>query len=107
MVLNHASFRAPDHHTALCWLKDVANGMAQLQTIAQPSLRMHLPIHEIRIAPDLSLFDAYIALRKTGARDESVFLMRLSAKYPLESNIESNVRDRFLACEGHQIPSDD
>ena len=107
MVLNHASFRAPDHHTALCWLKDVANGMAQLQTIAQPSLRMHLPIHEIRIAPDLSLFDAYIALRKTGARDESVFLMRLSAKYPLESDIESNVRDRFLACEGHQIPSDD
>ena len=107
MVLNHVSLRSPDHHTALCWLKDVAIGMAQLLPIAQPSLRTHLPIHEIRIAPDLSLFDAYIALKKTGAREESVFLMRLSAKYPLESEIEAEVRDRFLACEGHEIPSDD
>ena len=107
MVLNHTSLRSPDRHTALCWLKDVAIGITQLRPIAQPSLRTHHPIHEIRIAPDLSLFDAYIALKKTGAREESVFLMRLSAKYPLESEIEVEVRDRFLACEGHEIPSDD
>ena len=107
MVLNHASLRSPDPHTALCWLKDLAIGMTQLRRIAQSSLRTHLPVHEIRIAPNLSLFDAYIALKRSGAREESVFLMRLTAKYPLESEIEPEVRDRFLACEGRQIPPDD
>ena len=40
MVLNHASLAAPDRHTALAWLKDLAIGMAQLQRIAQSILRM-------------------------------------------------------------------
>ena len=107
MVLNHASLTSPDRHTALCWLKDLAIGMTQLRRIAQSSLRTHLPIHEIRILSDFSLFDAYIALKKTGARDESVFLMRLSTRYPLLSEVESEVRARFLACEGRRIPLED
>lgn len=107
MVLNHASLTSPDRHTALTWLRDLAIGMTQLRSIAQSSLRTHLPIHEIRITPDLSLFDAYIELKRVGAREESVFLMRLSAKYPLESEILPEVRDRFLACEGQEIPLED
>ena len=107
MVLNHASLMSPDRHTALAWLKDLAIGMAQLQRIAQSSLRMRLPVHEIRILSDFSLFDAYIALKKSGAREESVFLMRLSTRYPLLSEVESDVRARFLGCEGRQIPLED
>ena len=107
MVLNHASLMSPDRHTALAWLKDLAIGMAQLQRIAQSILRMRLPVHEIRILSDFSLFDAYIALKKTGARDESVFLMRLSTRYPLLSEVESEVTARFLACEGRRIPLED
>ena len=107
MVLNHASLMSPDRHTALSWLKDLAIGMVQLRRIAQSSLRTHLPIHEIKITPNLSLFDAYIALQKIGARDESVFLMRLSAKCPLLSEVESDVRDRFRGCEAKQLSPED
>ena len=107
MVLNHASLMSPDRHTALSWLKDLAVGMAQLQRIAQSSLRTHLPIHEINITSNLSLFDAFIELKRGGAREESVFLMRLTAKFPLESEILPEVRDRFLACEGQKMPSED
>ena len=107
MVLNHASLGAPDHHTALSWLKDLAIGMTQLRRIAESSLRTRLPIHEIKITPNLSLYNAYIALRRSGAREESAFLMRLSTKYPLDIEIEPEVRDRFLACEGRQIPPED
>ena len=98
---------SPDRHTALAWLKDLAIGMIQLRRIAQSSLRVRFPVHEIRILSDFSLFDAYIALKKTGARDESVFLMRLSAKCPLLSEVESDVKDRFLACEAKRLPPED
>ena len=87
MVLNHASLSAPDRHKALTWLKDLAIGMTQLRRVAQSSLRTHLPIHEIKISSNLSLFDAYIELKRGGAREESAFLMRLTAKFPLESEI--------------------
>ena len=107
MVLNHACLMSPDRHTALAWLKDLAIGMIQLRRIAQSSLRVRFPVHEIRILSDFSLFDAYIALKKTGARDESVFLMRLSAKCPLLSEVESDVKDRFLACEAKRLPPED
>ena len=107
MVLNYASLTAPDYDTALCWLKDLAIGMIQLRRIAQSSLRMRLSVHEIVILPNLSLFDAFKALIRIGAREESVLLMRLSAKYPLLRDVESSVRARFFACEGRQIPPED
>ena len=106
MVLNHASLTSPDRRTALAWLKDLAIGMAQLRRIAQSSLRTHLPIHEIKITSNLSLFDAYLELKRGGAREESAYLMRLTAKYPLESEILPEVRDRFLACEGQKMPAE-
>lgn len=107
MVLNHASLTAPDYDTALWWLKDLAIGMIQLRSIADPSLRMSLAVHEIVILPKLSLFDAFKSLKSIGAREESVFLMRQSSKYPLLSEVESNVRARFLGCEGRQLPAED
>ncbi|MDE0183902.1 MAG: hypothetical protein OXP71_00430 [Candidatus Poribacteria bacterium] len=107
MVLNHASLTAPDYDTALCWLKDLAIGMIQIRKIAQSSLRMRLSVHEIVILPNLSLFDAFRSLKRIGAREESVFLMRLSSKYPLLRDVESNVRARFFACEGRQLPPED
>ena len=107
MVLNHASLNAPDRHTALCWLKDLAIGMIQLQRIAQSSLRTRLLEHEIWILPNFSLFDAYVALKMSGAREEARFLMRMSTKSPLLNEVKSDVRDRFLGCEGRQIPPED
>ena len=107
MVLNHASLTAPDYHTALCWLKDLAIGMNQLKKIVKSSLRTRLHEHEIWILPNLSLYDAYRALKRTGAREEARFLMRLSTKSPLLNEVESDVRARFLGCEGRQIPLED
>ena len=107
MILNHVSLTSPDRHTALSWLKDLAIGMIQLKRIAQSSLRTRLPEHEIWITPGFSLSDAYVALKLSGAREEARFLMRLSTKSPLLCEVESDVRNRFLGCEGRQIPPED
>ena len=107
MVLNHASLASPDLHTAFEWLKDLARGIPQLNNVARPRLRMAISVSEIRILPDCSLYNAYLKLLKHGARDAATFLMGLSAKYPLLSDVESNVRDRFLGCEGRQMPLED
>ena len=103
MVLNHVSLRSPDLHTALCWLKDLARGMAQLGAIAQSNLRINIPAHEIRILPGCSLNDAYQELRKAGARDEYVYFMKLITKYPLLIEVEPDVKNHFLACETKQM----
>ena len=107
MVLNHASLTSPDRHTALCWLKDLAIGMIQLRRITQSSLRTRRHEHEIWILPNFSLSDAYVALKMSGAREEARFLMGLSTKSPLLNEVKSDVRDRFLGCEGRQIPLED
>ena len=103
MVLNHASLASPSLHTAFEWLKDLARGIPQLNSIAQPGLRMAISVSDIRILPDCSLYDAYLKLLRHGARDAATFLMRLSARYPLLSEVESDVENRFRGCEATQL----
>ena len=107
MVLNHASLRSPDLHTAFEWLNDLARGIPQLNSVAQPRLRMAISVSEIRILPDCSLYNAYLKLLRHGARDAATFLMGLSARYPLLSGVESDVKDRFRGCETKKLPPED
>ncbi len=111
MVLHHASVRAPDRGTAVRWLQDVSTGMAELvhneNKVAQSSLRMSRPLQEVDCLPGYSLFDAYQDVRRGGARDTYAFLIRLSAKVPLLSEVGVDVKDRFLACEAQQLPPED
>ena len=64
-------------------------------------------MHEIRILPDCTLDKAYQELRKTGGRDEYVYFRKLITKYPLLIEVESDVKDRFLACEAKRLPPED
>lgn len=109
MVLHHASVRAPDRGTAVRWLQDVSTGMAALvhNKVAQSSLRMSPPLQEVDCLPGYSLFDAYQDVRRDGARDTYAFLMRLSVKVPLLSEVGVDVEDRFLACEAKHLPPED
>ena len=102
MILNHASLASAPRHDVPAWLADLASGMAaHVDTgIVPTTLRTHQSVHEIPCPDDgASLWDAYQELRRSGRRDESVFFMRLTGKTPLLSGVESEVRDRFLACE--------
>ncbi len=109
MVLNHISVQSPDRQAAVGWLRDISVGMSYLTTnkVAQLSLRMQHPEQEIHCLPDYSLSDAYQDLRQSGAREEYLFLMRLSTKCPLLREVELDVKDRFQACEAKQLPSED
>lgn len=109
MVLNHASLRAYDRPTAVDWLKGMAAGMAALvkDGVAQATLRMSRPMHETNCMPNWSLFEAYQALRQTGAREEYLFLMRLSTKAPLLSEVDQDIKGRFLGCEAQTVPPED
>jgi hypothetical protein len=109
MVLNHASLRASDQHTVVNYLKDVAVGMSTLvrDGVVQKLLRMSQSIYETHCHADWSLFDACQELQRSGARDEYVFFMSLSAKVPLLSDAGCDVADRFLACEAKTLPPGD
>ena len=114
MVLNHASLAAPDRRIALKWLQDIATGMASLvqSGVTESSLTMRLHPYETPCLADGSLRDMYFALGKQGARDESLFLLRLSTKVPLLSEAEPDIEDRFrmceaLRCEAKTLPTED
>ena len=109
MVLNHASLISPDQRKAVAWLKDVAAGMSRLvlDKIVQNALRMSQSPQDIRCLADWSLFDAYHALRRGGAREEYLFLVRLITKVPLLSDVGQDVADRFRACEEKTLPPKD
>ncbi len=109
MVLNHTSLGGPDVHTAVKWLEDTTVGMSVLvrDGIAQSILRMNRPVDETRCLADCSLFDVYQALRKRGARDEYQFLMQLSNKVPLLSDIGQDIENRFLSCEATKLSQED
>lgn len=106
MVLNHASLASSDQHTAVDWLKDVTVGMAQLidENIAERSLRSSQSLYETFCLSGWSLWNAIQGLRVGGARDEYLFLVRLSAKVPLLSDVGQNVADRFQSCEAKTLP---
>ena len=109
MVLNHASLDSPDQHTAVDWLKDLAIGMAHLVdgNIAESYLRSSQSLYETFCLPEWSLWDAIQELRARSARDEHLFLVRLSTKVPLLSDVGHDVADRFRACEAKTLPPKD
>ena len=105
MILNHASLASAARQEVPVYLADMASGMARLVDtgVVPATLRTYRSVCEIPCPDDGStLFEAYRELGRRGRggrRDESVFLMRLSAKVPLQSGIDPEVRDRFLGCE--------
>ncbi len=109
MVLNHASLDSPDQHTAVDWLKDMAIGMAHLVdgNIAESYMRSSQSLYETFCLPEWSLWDAIQELRARSARDEHLFLIRLSTKVPLLSDVGHDVVDRFRACEAKTLPPQD
>lgn len=109
IVLNHVSLASSDRHTAVEWLKDMTVGMAQLvdENIAERSLRSCQSLYEIFCLPKWSLGDAILELQRGGARDEFLFLVRLSTKVPLLSDVGQDVADRFRSCEAKMLPPKD
>ena len=109
MVLNHASLLPTGWLRTVEWLPDVADGMATLvrDGVARAVLRMCRSPHDIRYPDDRSLFEAYQELRELGARDQYVFLMRLSAKVPLDNDLGPDIADRFRMCEAKALAPED
>ena len=111
MVLNHASLFSPgsDRDTISAWLKDVAIGMIQLlgEKVVQSGLRMAQSAYETRCLADYSYFDACQALRRSGHREEFLFLLRMTQKCPLLIDVGAEVRGRFLACQERTLPNRD
>ena len=109
MILNHASLAPTGWHDALTFLLDLATGMAELvrSRAVQPTLRMSRSLHETYWPDKRSLFDAFQEVRRQGARDQYLFLMKLSEKAPLLSSLTPAFTDRFWMCEAKTLPSDD
>ena len=109
MVLNHASAASPSRQDALDWLKDMAAGMSALvrERVTDSALRMSVNLYEIPCADGWSLHDALHELRRRGAREEYLFLVKLSQKYPLIAEIGDDVEKRFQRCEARGLPPED
>ena len=109
MILNHASLAPAGWREALRYLPDLADGMASLVQagVAQKSLRMSRSVHESYWPDEGSLFDAFRAVTRQGARDQSLFLLKLSEKAPLLSDLGPDVTDRFQMCGTRELPLDD
>ena len=109
MVLNHASLAAEDSYAAVGFLKDVVPGMTQLvkKGVTTTVLRTARFPTEILCAPGFSLYDAMQRLRRDGARDEYGFLVRLTTKASLQSDVEADVEHRFRTCETRDLPPGD
>ena len=109
MILNHASLAPTGWRDALRFLPDLADGMAVLvqSGATQSTLRMSRSLHETYWPDERSLFDALREVMRQGARDQSLFLMKLSEKAPLLSGLAPEVTDRFRMCEATTLPPDD
>ncbi len=109
MILNHASLVPTGWHDALKFLPDLADGMAMRvrSGAAQSTLRMSRSLHETYWPDERSLFNAVREVKRHGARDQSLFLMKLSEKAPLLSGFAPKVTERFRICEAKTLPSDD
>ncbi len=101
MILNHASMASAGWRDALDFLPDLADGMASLVRAGavQSTLRMSRSLHETCWPDEGSLYDAFRETMRRGARDQALFLMKLSEKAPLLSNLGPDVTDRFRMCE--------
>ena len=109
MVLNHASLWVGDRTDAIDFLRDAVSGIAQLvkEGVVERVLRTNRSSTEVLCAEDFSLFDATQELRGLGARDEYLFLVRLTTKTPLQSGIGEEVEQRFLGCETLDLQPED
>ena len=109
MVLNHASLAAGDPYAVVGFLKDVVPGMARLveKEVTAKVLRTVRYLAEIPCAPGFSLYDAMEQLRRNGVREEYLFLATMMTKAPLLSDVEANVKDRFLTREARDLPPED
>ena len=68
---------------------------------------MSRSLHETNWPDERSLFDAFREMKRQGARDQYVFLMKLSEKAPLLGDLGPDVTDRFLMCEARTLPPED
>ena len=109
LVLNHASIAAPDRYTAIDWLKDMASGISELRStnVVQRALRMSQPTQEIICLPDWSLYEAFLELMRSGAREEFSLLVGLSTKSPILSDVDDNLEDQYLRCQEKTLPPED
>ena len=109
MVLNHASLPGYSKRQASDQLMDLVRGMARLvsSSVAMSSLRTTRPIHEIACDEQNSFFDIWILLRANGAVEEFRFLMGLTTKTPMLTELGEDVRGRFLACEEQTLRQED
>ena len=109
MILNHASVASAGWRDALEFLPDLADGVASLVRagVVQSTLRMSRSLHETCWPDEGSLYDAVRETMRRGARDQALFLMKLSEKAPLLSNLGPDVTDRFRMCEERTLPLDD
>ncbi len=109
MVLNHASLASPDRRASVEWLKDVTVGMTALVDTgaAQAILRTCRSLRDTRCLANWSLRDVYEELRRDGARDEYLFLVRLDTKLPLLSEVNLDVANRFRGCEATALAQED
>ncbi len=107
--MNHASITAPDQFTAVGWLRDMASGIAELRSksVVQKALRMSRPVQEIICLSDWSLYEAYLELMRSGAKEEFSLLVTLSTKAPILSDIDDEIEDRFLRCQEKSLPPED
>ena len=108
MVLNHASLVPPDEYTCLRWLRDLAVGMRMLisHSLVDRALRSSVPLEEIWCLSSYSFRDAMYSLKAT-ARDESLFLLKLTTKAPLLVGLDATTKNQFLTCETVSLSPDD
>ena len=100
MVLNHASISGNDKYAAVQRLREIAAGMStlRLQRAVTNELKSSLELHEVECAEGFTLHGALLELIREGARDEYLYLSRLSVKAPLREVIDEPLRDRLLRC---------
>ena len=94
MILNHASLVDGDQCVTIGWWEDIARGMAKLTQykVVRASLRMYELSYPL-------LHQIYQEIRKSGAHEEYLFLMRLITKMPLLDDFAEEVKSRLPGCE--------
>jgi len=109
MILNHASLWVGNRTDAVDFLKGAMTGTRQLakEGVVRLIWRTTRQPYEIYCAEGFSLRDVGQELRKSGARDEYRFFMRMVTKTPLLDGIGADDKERFLRCEARDLPPED
>lgn len=111
LILNDASLRCPgsDRSQVTSYLLEVVLGIRALasERVVEPELRMRPASAAIECLPGRTLAESILDLRKTGHRDASVYLLRLTTKAAWLGGLPLPVRERFRSCEGRGLPPGD